>query len=175
MKSRHLLPIPCLLIACALALAACGGDAGGDNADAAGSSEPVPKPIEKAVTTAVVNPQYDVDELKITRVRIEGDEATAETELTGGTLDGQSVAVVLVKDKKRWKVKELARFTGLDKPLLVKRFEEANKALPEKLTAAQVRCLTDQFQDASQETVEAMLLDHAKAAFLELGKPCKNA
>ncbi len=173
MRPRPLLLLVAVLSA--LVLSAC-GDSGGESNDATAAGEQAPpKQLEKAVTTFVVNPRYGVKTVKVTSVSIDGDEATADGELAGGALDGQTVSFVLVKGKQGWEVKEAARFVGLDKPLLIKKFEEETAALPEKLTAAQVRCLTEEFSNSSQAQMEAMYLDHAEAAFLELGKRCKDA
>jgi len=172
-KHRFLAVFSVLLALSAGVLVACGDS---DEDAGAASSEPQVSPqIEKAVNDGLVNPRYEVDAVKVTQVEVDGDKATVETALTGGTLDGQAVAVALVKDKGKWQLDEVTSFVDLDRPLLEKEFAAELKSPSEGLSPAQISCLKEQFAKASQQLVESMYLDNASKAFVELGKPCKNA
>jgi hypothetical protein len=176
-RARYLLTLSLLLLLCAAALAACGDtdeDAGAAVPDAKASAQ-----IQKSVSDGVIDQGFGVKEVeavKVTRVKLNGEKGTAEAELKSkNTLDGQTVAASLVKVGDEWRFYELEGLVHLDKPLLASNFEKELSKPSEKLGKSQARCIARQFEAASQATVEAMFLEESEAAFIKLGKPCRNA
>jgi major membrane immunogen (membrane-anchored lipoprotein) len=164
-----------LLLACvfcaAIALSACGGS--DSDGDATASAE-VPPEIGKAVNDGLTRDEYSAEGARVVQAEIDGDEATAEVELTGGTLDGQTVEATLSRDKKGWKLKKFEEFIDLDETQLRKKYKEVTESLPEKLGPPIVDCLTENFSEFSQDKVEAMYLDREEALFRELGQSCAS-
>ena len=62
--------------------------------------------------------------VSVSEVEVDGSSATAEAALTGGSLDGQTVEVGLVKTGERWKLNEVVKFTKLDQGKLVEGLED---------------------------------------------------
>jgi hypothetical protein len=172
-KSHSHLVVLLLCAVCVAALAGCGGS--DEDADAADPEAKALVPVQKAVSAALANGEYSFDKVKVTRVEVDGFDGTAETELIGGTLGGQTVAVTVAKVAGEWLFISTGKFIDLDKPLLEKKFKKGLSSPKENLTPSQVRCIAKQFAGTDQATVEAMYLDRASEPFVELGKPCKNA
>ena len=141
MKSRHLL-LPLLLLLSALALAACGGggdDNSGDEKEIEAaiirsattadptnctevetqafveqSSDMTGALAVKDCETEAKDPTNNAKTVKVTKIEIDGDEATAEAAVIGGGFDGQTIAIDLVEEDGAWKLDQLAGFTELD-------------------------------------------------------------
>lgn len=169
MKLNYL-SLACLAL-CAIALGACGG---GDSDGSATASSQVPAELEKGIQAGLSKGGTGAESVRVVTGEIDGDEATAEVKLIGGTLDGQTVEVVLSRGKKGWKLEGITKFVELDQPLLERNYEKVTKELPEELGPALVRCLTEEFGKLSQEKVEAMYLDGEEAIFRDLGRRCAS-
>jgi len=155
----------------AIALGACGdSDSDGD----ATASAQVPPELGKAVNDGLTRDEYSAEGARVVAAEIDGDEATAEVELTGGTLDGQTVEATLSRDKKGWKLEKFEEFIDLDETQLREKYREVTENLPEKLGPPIVDCLAENFSELPQDKVEAMYLDREQALFRELGKSCAN-
>jgi len=164
-----------VFLACVFCAAVVLGGCGGSDSDGdATASAQVPPEIGKAVNDGLTRDEYSAEGARVVKVEIDGDEATAEVELTGGTLDGQTVEATLSQGKKGWKLEKLETFIDLDEAQLQKRYKEVTESLPEKLGPALVRCLTEKFADLPQQKVEAMYLDREEALFRVLGQSCAS-
>ncbi|HEX3737501.1 MAG TPA: hypothetical protein VHV53_08145 [Solirubrobacterales bacterium] len=146
MKKRYLL-LPCLLLALALAVSACGG--GSSSSGGGSDEEQIEETIETASTstdpsscTEFATQEYweqlhqvegaaavkkceeaaeggEVEEsAEVSEVEIEGSEASATVKLAGGAYGGQTLAVELVKEEGQWKLGGITGFAVLDKGLL---------------------------------------------------------
>ena len=55
------------------------------------------------------------DSVEVENIEVDGDSATAEATFTGGGLDGQTLAISLVKEGDQWKLDSLDEFVTFDK------------------------------------------------------------
>src|SRR5262249_50866387 len=139
---KHVTLVPCLLILIAAALAACGGGGGDSSEDegkietaietAATSSDPsacteietlrfVEQNTQTEGSDAVAACEKEAEEgedvadsVKITKVSVDGDAATATVAFSGGNFDGQGLEVALAKENKEWKLDEVLGFSEFD-------------------------------------------------------------
>ena len=140
MKLRHLL-LPCLLLISALVLTACGGsgsDSGEEEAieaaivrsattaDPANCTEvetqafaeqssdesgaAAVKECEKEAKDASNNAKT----VKVTKIKVNGSEATADAAIVGGGFDSQVISISLVEEEGAWKLDRLTGFAKLD-------------------------------------------------------------
>ena len=191
--SKRLLLFPCLLIA-VFGLAACGssGDETGEVEEVIETSATTTDPAdckklqtqqfmeqisresgEAAVESCESEAEDDegVDGATVSAVEIEGSSATAETALTGGGLDGQTLEVALAKDGDHWKMDEVVKFTDFDHAHLVDGLErelsDTNEA--ESKFAG---CFVDAFRQASEAEVEELIFGKSTQALEEVFEAC---
>ena len=156
MRKLHLLSLPVLLLALALGLAACGGSSESDEdkitttiENAATSNDPAVcgetqtlafmeqtagssgKEAEKECEAEAKSGEGQPDSVKVTKVKVDGGNATADAEFKGGVFDAQTLEVALVEEDGDWKLDELTGFANFDSEGLVNSFAEQIEAEPE--------------------------------------------
>jgi len=190
-----------LAVFAALALAACGGGGGSsDDEDqitqvitaAATSGDPAActedqtarftqqtsgEPGQSA-EQAVKSCEQDAantaaDTVEVTDVEVDGDNATAKAKATGSTFDGQTLDVALVKDGDQWKLDEFKGFVDFDKAAMVAAFRKQLESDPGSTPQA-VNCVAQQFQSASEETIEGFFTGNSDQAEQQLFGPCSQ-
>lgn len=188
-----------LLLACALAFAACGEGGGREEAvieemivttamsdDPAGCTEfltlhyleqttkldgeaAVESCEEEAMDPGVENPS----EVVVSQVEVDGDSATATVSLTGSSFDGQTVRWELVERDGRWKIHELLGFVDLDAEKLV---TEMGRELLRKASSPQeaesMSCIVGLLGEMSAPALERLMLDDSLEPMLALGERC---
>jgi len=192
-KKRYLL-LPCLLLISALALAACGSSGGGDEGEieeaietAATGTEPskctevetqafVEQNTRESGKAAVKQceeeaPEENAESVAVSNVEVEGEEASAEAAITGGSLNGQTLEIALVKEEGNWKLNELTGFAKLDQAKLAEalgeKLEESGEVEPELAS-----CIVEGIEEESQEEVEELLLSGSNEPLEELAEEC---
>ena len=187
------MPVALLL---ALALAACGGDDGGEDEDQ------ITEVIETVTTggdpadctelrtqrfveqaefqtgeAAVQSCREDyaedtqADSVEVSSVQVDGDTATAEVAVTGGGLDNQTVELGLVKEGDQWKLDELVRFVELDRPPLNTAFAVEIQG-SEELAPQTRQCIVDEFEGLTDQAVEDLFVAGNREEFEQLFSPC---
>jgi len=199
---KSLLMLPIALIAMAMALTACGGGSsssgGGEEAaieeaieTSATSSDPSKcsevqteafNEIETGATgeealelceEEVEAESEPAESVTVSNISENGDTATAEVEIDGGSLGGQAVEVEVAKEEGSWKLNEFLGFTKYDASGL-------GAALEEKLaeeggaTAAVAKCVTEGVEEMSQEEVEAMVFEKSSEGVEEIAEACNQ-
>jgi hypothetical protein len=196
LKKRYLL-FPCLLIVSALFLAACGGS--GDNAeaeieDAIETSATVNDPANcteletlnfseqsstetgKAALKACEAEAEEEDGSKaksvaVSEVEVDGEKATAQAAVTGGSLEGQTVAIALVEEDGQWKLDELTGFVDFDQGEIASQFkaqlEKGGEVEPEAIA-----CIVAGLKEAPPEEAEELVLSGDSAPIEELAESC---
>jgi hypothetical protein len=97
------------------------------------------------------------DSVEVSNIKVDGNTATAEAKLTGGFVDGQTVNVSLVKDGDQWKLDQLTGFADFNRDAFIKSaLAEVTK--DPSATAQVLACLKVQFDKASDESLEQILL-----------------
>ena len=196
--SKRLLLLPCILILAGIFLAAC-GSSGSDEAEvkeviekSATTTDPadckklqtqkfMEQTSEESGEAAVKECEEEAKKeegaksVDTTEVEVDGSSATADVALTGGTLNGQSVEVELVKDGEQWKMNEVIKFTHFDQAKLVEylegQFNEHSSEIPTKLAT----CFIEAFKNGSQEEVEELVFGGASKALEEVAESCESS
>jgi hypothetical protein len=197
LKKRHLL-LPCLLVASAFALVACGSSSSSGSSDEVQIEEaiqtatkPEPADCTKFETQAFVEQSSDktgraaikscekeaeeptnaAESVTTTNIEVNGSKATADAAFVGSGFDGQTLTVALLKEGGQWKLDKVSGFAKLDKAALEKTFEKEFEASGE-LNKTQISCIVDGIGKASQPEIEELLLSGSSKAFVELAERC---
>lgn len=113
----------------------------------------------------------DADSVEVSAIEVDGDSATAEVAFTGGGFDGQAVAVSLVKEDGDWKLDSIDSFASFDREAFVGSIETGFET--SELTEEQLGCVSDALEAASDEELEAVILDqNGEEALIELVGDC---
>ena len=197
--SKRLLLLPCFLLAFALALSACGGGSSNDESQIEEAIEKSAASEDPSVCTqlqtqkfteqvsqekgqaAVRNCEEEAEEEKgaesagVADVEVDGSTATAEATLKGGSFDGQTLEVELVKDGEQWKLNEAVKFTKFDQAKLVEAFKRELAKASSELDPQLAACFVEAFEKASQPEVEELLLSGSTRALEEVAEGCPSA
>lgn len=103
----------------------------------------------------------------VTNVEVDGDNATADAAFTGAILDGQGLEIALVKDGDQWKLDKINSFSDFNRDAWVAGFVGQFAGDPSTPPAV-VTCIKQKFQAATDEQLQAVLLEHGD----ELLTPC---
>lgn len=198
MKPRHLL-LPCLLLLSALALAACGGggsDSGDEEAIEAAivrsattadpancteietqafaeqSSDDDGAAAVKECEKEAKDPSNNAKTVKVTKIKVDGSEASADAAIVGGGFDGQTISVSLVEEDGVWKLDQLTGFAKLDTARLAQIFGEKLEETGE-LTPRQTSCIVEGVEAASKEKAEELVLSGSSDPLVELAEGCE--
>lgn len=118
-------------------------------------------------------PQDSAESADVSNVKIDGSSATADVALTGGSLDGQTLAVSVVKEGDQWKMDELTGFVELDRPKLVETLEEKmgeEHGIPKSV----VTCIGEGVEESSQAELEDLFFGGSVKGFVELAEDCST-
>jgi hypothetical protein len=197
LSKRHLL-LPCVVILSAFALAACGGSGGGDEGEveevietSATTTDPadcsklqtqqfieqISRESGKAAVEACEEEAENdegADSASVSAVEVDGSSATAEAALVGGSLDGQTMEVELIKDGDQWKMNEVIKFTEFDQAKLVEVFEEGLLEDASEIDRGFARCIIDAFEQGSQAEVEDLVFGESPEALEEVFEVCSS-
>ncbi len=195
MRKRHLL-LPCLLIASALLLVACGGSDSNPEAeieDAIETSATGDDPADcteletinfveqttsesgkaalKSCEEETADPDSKADSVEVTEVEIEGAKATAQVTISGGSFDGQALVIALVEEDDQWKLDEIAEFAEFDQAAFVGQFQEQLEKGGE-LEPEVTSCIIEGLEEAPQEEIEEFILSGDSTPIEELAESC---
>jgi hypothetical protein len=184
---KSLLILPFMLIATALALTACGGgssSSGGDEeaaiVEAVEQSATTDDPSkctelqtqafneqEKATSgkdaTKVCEEEAEESEspaesVDVSNVKVDGDTATAEAEVHGSALNGQTVELELVKEDDSWKLNQFLQFAKFSAKELGESFEKEFTAT-EEVPVGLAKCISEGIGKLSQKEAEAVAFE----------------
>ena len=105
-------------------------------------------------------------------VAVEGSKATADAAISGGSFDGQTVEVSLVKEGDQWKLDELTGFAEFDKAKLIEAFEKTFADPSNRVSKSLASCLIESFESGSQKEFEDLMLSGSPEGFEELAEAC---
>lgn len=109
----------------------------------------------------------------VSNIEVDGSTATADVALTGGSFDGQTLAVSVVKEDDQWKVNEVTGFAELDVPELVESLEE-NLSETNEIPKGVVACIVEGVEGSSQAEIEELFFSGAFEGFAELVESCSR-
>ena len=111
------------------------------------------------------------DSVEVSEIEVDGDTATAEVAFSGGGLDGQEIAVSLLKEDDQWKLDSLDEFITFDKDAYVANLVESagsdGDTSPEVLA-----CLEDSLGSTPEEELQTAFLSGDEDQVLPLIEPC---
>lgn len=192
---ERLLFIPCLLVFSALAFSACGGGSSEESKveeaieTAAASKDPADcKRLQTRQFTEQVSHEGGGDAVErceeeakkgegfeaatVSSVRIEGPNATARVALRGGTLDGQTVELALVKSGDQWKLDEIVEFIHFDEPKLIEEFESKFIKNPSGGSSKFASCFVKALYQGGKQEIEELLLTTSNDELEGVAKLC---
>jgi hypothetical protein len=186
------LVLPVLVLA--LGLAACGGGES-DEDKIAGAIEEATTSTDPAVctetqTTAFVEQtnsgtgkealaeceknteegKNNPESVDVKEIEVEGEEGTAQVSFTGGTFDGQTIAVELAQEEGDWKLNEAVEFVSLDRGKLIGGIEGAFEEEGE-IEPAVADCLIEGLEAESGAELEGIVL-HGGEGLAEIAEEC---
>lgn len=199
---KSLLLLPIALIAMAMALTACGGGSsssgGGEEAaieeaieTSATSSDPSKctevqtEAFNEVETGATGEESLEICEkeaesesepaesVTVSNISEDGESATAEVEIKGGSLEGQAVEVEVAKEEGDWKLNEFVGFTNYDAAGIASILEE-KLAEEEGVSASLAKCVSEGVAEMSQEEAEAMVFEKNNEGVEEIANACNE-
>jgi hypothetical protein len=198
---KSLLILPLLLIASALALTACGGGSsssgGGEEAAIEEALEKSATSADPSKCTEFQTAEFNESEsgesgsaalktcekeaeanqspaesVTVSNIAINGETATAEVEVTGSGLNGQSVELELAKEEDDWKLNKFISFTNFDSAALAEGLEE--QLLEEEgVSASLAKCVSEGVAEVSTQEAEALVFEKELAPIEELAESCE--
>jgi ABC-type glycerol-3-phosphate transport system substrate-binding protein len=181
-KARLLVAAFLLVLVSGLALTACGGGGESDEDKIAGAIETAatsedPASCEETQTQAFMEQNSggegqesvkkceedaeegtgNADSVEVSKIEVEGSEASAVAAVTGGGLDGQSIAINLVEKEGDWKLDEFEAFVAFNREKLISAFEgllgESEEVEPEL-----GECVVEGLEELSESELEETVL-----------------
>lgn len=113
-----------------------------------------------------------VEAATVSNVKVNGSRAKAEVALEGGTLNGQTVQVALVKSGDQWKLDEIVEFTKFDEPTLIEGLEKELEKSSGEVSPKFAGCFVYSFREGTQTEVEELLLAPASEEVEGVAKRC---
>ncbi len=197
MRKLHLFLLPVLLLALALGLAACGGGGESDEdkiataiENAATSNDPAVcgetqtlafmeqtagssgKEAEKECEEEAKSGEGQPDSVKVSKIEVDGDNATANAEFNGGFLGGQTPEVALVEEDGDWKLNEVTGFAKFDPETLIKAFAEQIEEEPE-IQPEMASCMIEGLEGLPNSELESIFVENNTEVFGEIAEGCK--
>jgi hypothetical protein len=193
---KRCLVLPVLIIASSLAFVACGSSGNSDEdqiveAIETSATSTNPADCSKFSTQAFMEQSTsetgqkavksceedaskpnNAESVDVSEVEVEGSKATADGAVTGGSFDGQTVTISLVKEGDQWKLDQITGFAAFDQAKLVKAFETELTKPSSELSQAQSSCIIEALEEASQEEFEELLLSGSSEPLGELVESC---
>ncbi|MBS1843252.1 MAG: hypothetical protein JST53_02435 [Actinobacteria bacterium] len=198
---KSLLMVPIALIAMAIALSACGGgssSSGGEEGaiekaieTAATSTDPskctevqteafneaeTGKTGEEALEACeeeIESEEEVAESVTVSNITENGETATADVEVEGGSLSGQGLEVGLAKEEGDWKLNEFLGFTNYDAAGIAAVTEE-KLAEEEGISPSLAKCVSEGVAKMSQEEAEAMVFEKSSEGLEEIANGCNE-
>jgi ABC-type glycerol-3-phosphate transport system substrate-binding protein len=196
--NKRLLLVPLLLLGLALAVAACGGG-GGESAEGkiastietaatgteagvcketqtlafmeqtnAGTGKEAEKECEEEAKQGENNP----DSVKVSKIKVEGEKATADAEFQGGNFDEQTLEVALVEEGGEWKLDEFVGFANFDPTPIIAALREQLEE-EESIEPRVTSCIVKGLEELPEEEFEKLVVENNSQPIVELAESCE--
>jgi hypothetical protein len=196
---KSLLILPLVLLASALALTACGGSSSGGESSAieeaietAATSSAPSKCTEvqtesfnetetgktgaaalKVCEEEAESEENPAESVNVSNISENGESATAEVEVEGGALDGQSLELEMAKEEGNWKLNKFLAFTNYDAAGIATAIEE-KLSEEEGIEPSFAKCIAEGIEEMSQQEAEAMVFEKSQEGLEEIARACKK-
>jgi ABC-type glycerol-3-phosphate transport system substrate-binding protein len=197
MRKLHLLLLPALLLALTLGLAACGGSGESDedkitntietattSKDPAvcgetqtlkfmeqtvgGAGKEAEKRCEEEAKAGVGNP----DSVTISKIKVNGEKATADVEFKGGNFNEQTLEVALIEEGGEWKLNEFVGFAKFDPSTFIQSLTKQLENEP-SLKPTVASCIIEGVEEFSKSELEALVVENNTQAIVEVAEGCE--
>jgi hypothetical protein len=111
------------------------------------------------------------DSVDVSEVEVDGDKATAQAAVNGGTFGGQTLDIALVKEGGQWKLDEFRGFAEFDRDALVDGIKQelsSDSSVPPQA----VDCVVGQLDKQSDDQLEALYTGANPNAEEQIFGPC---
>jgi len=198
LRKLHLL-LPLALFALALGLVACGGSGDSDEdkiveviETSATSADPADckelstqafleqteleqgaaavKSCEESAEDSEDNP----DSVEVSKVEIDGSSATANAAFSGGSFDGQTLAVALVEEDGDWKLDEITGFAKFDQQRLADSFEEGLQSGENALDPQLATCFAEVVGELPKDEAEEVVIGGSADPIVAIIEGCSE-
>jgi hypothetical protein len=109
----------------------------------------------------------------VSNIAESGETATAEVEIEGGSLDGQSIELELAKEEGGWKLNEFLGFTKYDAAGLASFLKEKLNE-EEGIEPSLAKCVAEGVEEMSQKEAEVMVFEKNNEGVEEIAKSCNE-
>ncbi len=112
--------------------------------------------------------------VEVTRIEIDGTDASAQVASVDGAYDEQEVVIALVEENGTWKEDDILEFAVFDREAFILEF--GREVMEGAVTPAQVQastCVIDQLERYDDAELEALLLDPSPQPIIDLVRPCE--
>jgi hypothetical protein len=116
----------------------------------------------------------DPDSVEVSKVEVDGSDATADVAFEGGSFDGQTLSVALVEEEDQWKLDEVASFAKLDQEKLATSLEEAFQSGDEPLDPALATCFGEVIRELDKSQVEEVVIGGTSDPIVEIIEGCSE-
>jgi hypothetical protein len=188
--------LACLVVFSALAVVACGGSGNSDESQIEEAIETSATTTDPADCTKLstrhfmeqttqsegseavkecekqASEETGAESASVSNVEVDGSKATADVALTGGSFDGQTLGVTLVKEGNQWKLDELTGFAKFDKAKLIEAFEKSLAEPSNEVSNGLASCLVEALEAGSREEFEELTLSGSAEGLEELAEAC---
>jgi len=113
------------------------------------------------------------ESVNVSEISENGESATADVEVEGGSLAGQSVEVEVTKEEGDWKLNEILGFSNYDPAGIAAALEE-KLGEEEGITPALAKCVSEGVAEMSQDEVEAMVFEKSSEGVEEIANACNE-
>ena len=197
MRKHHLL-LPFALLALVFGLVACGGGGESDEDKVVEVVETSATSTDPADCTALATQAFieqtqfsegkeavksceedaedtggDPDSVEVSKVEVDGADATAEAEFVGGDFDGQVLAVALVEEDGDWKMDEITSFAKLDQEALASSLETSVQDGDDALDPEVASCMGDTLREISESEAEEVVIGGSSEPIVAILEACE--
>jgi hypothetical protein len=116
----------------------------------------------------------DPKSVKVTKVEIDGSNATADASFVGGTFEGQTLSLGLVEEGGIWKMDEIDGFAKLDQDRYAESFEKGVTSGEDRVPTSVASCIGRVFRNLSQSELEDVVFSKDPQRLLELAERCQQ-
>jgi ABC-type glycerol-3-phosphate transport system substrate-binding protein len=137
-------------------------------ATAGGSGKEAEKECEEETKAGENNPES----VTVSKVNVEDEKATANVAFEGGTFNGQTLEVALVKEGSDWKLNEFTGFAKFDSTQLVKVLAKKLEEDP-KIEPQVAGCIAEGLEELPEAELETLVVENNTQPIVELAESCE--
>lgn len=196
MSRRPLVPLA-LVVAAALAIAACGGGGGSDEGEIVEVIEKMATTAHPSNCTGLETRRFNEQNTqrqgaaatkaceeeveaghepakgaRVSKVKVDGERATAEAEFEGGSLGSQALELALVQEDGTWKLDRVEGFAAYDGKALAEAFERGFDERPEGPSRKQATCIAAKIAGSSKAEAEKLFFGGSSTPIIKLAEGC---